>query len=330
MSLEDTLRRADPLRDEALDFDGALDALREEIVAQPVVARRRPPRYRRRVVPALGVVLAATAAALIVFFAPSDRGTERAWAAPLVKVAESVPRLLVGDWKVTRADQFAVGEGEMTFEDGSRRVDLHWRGGTLSAWVDDRKASAGEQEGVDLQGAKVRIFAYTQDDLTALWKQDGYVMELRGNAVREALAELRGASVDEWLGAMPASIVRPDQSDTVIDEMLVDLPLPPGFDRAQLNTEGMPRDRYQLGARVVAAVACGWIKTWLEGEAKPRAEAVAALKTARSWTVLKELAKQGMYHEVLFQHVDAVAADGMIGGGKTLTVGQSYKDALGC
>jgi hypothetical protein len=210
MSLDDLVRRADPIRDEALDFDDGLDALREDIVARPVLARRRPRRRRRRVVPALGAVLAATAAALIVFFAPGERGTEPAWA---VKVAESVPRLLVGDWKVTRADEFAVGQGEMDFTDGARTVQLSWRKG------DD---------------------AVRKDGIIG-WNQGGYALELRGEAAAEARAELRSVSVDEWLGALPASVVRPADGDEVVDTMLVDVPLPPGFERAQFVAGGHAR-----------------------------------------------------------------------------------------
>ena len=235
MSLDDLVRRADPIRDEALELDDAFETLREEIVARPVVARTRPPRRRRWLVPP-AVAAVASAVALVVFFAPGDGGAERAWAAPLVRIAESVPRLLVDDWKVTRADQFALGEGEMVFEDGARKVELAWRGGTLAEWVRDRSKSAPEQSPAEFAGAKVRIFAYSADDLTALWEQGDYVMELRGNAVREALAALHDASVDQWLGAMPASVVRPDDSEQVIDQMLLDLPLPPGFDRAKLDT----------------------------------------------------------------------------------------------
>ena len=33
---------------------------------------------------------------------------------------------------------------------------------------------------------------------------------------------------------------------------------------------------------------------------------------------------------MLWQYADAVAGDGTVMGGKTLTVEQSYKDALGC
>jgi hypothetical protein len=301
MSLDDLVRRADPIRDEPLEFDDAFQALREEIVARPVTARTRPPRRRRWLVPP-AVAVVASAVALMVFFMPGDGGTDRAWAAPLVKVAEAVPRLLVGDWKITRADEFAVGQGEMDFTDGARTVQLSWRKG----------------------GDPI------QKDGIIGWEQQGYALELRGEAAAEARAELRAVSVDEWLGAMPASVVRPGESERVIDQMLLDLPLPPGFDRSMLDTGGMPRDRYQLGARVVAAVACGWIETWIDGAPKERAAALAALKTARSWTVLKEMEREGAYGEVLFQHVDAVAGDGTIMGGKTLTVERSYKDALGC
>ena len=59
-------------------------------------------------------------------------------------------------------------------------------------------------------------------------------------------------------------------------------------------------------------------------------QAVATLKTARSWAVLKEMEREGAYGDVLFQYVDAMAADGTVVGGKPLSVEQSYKDALGC
>ena len=76
MSLDDLVRRADPIRDEPLDFDDAFEALREEIVARPVVARTRPPRRRRWLVPP-AVAAVASAVALLVFFLPGDGGTDR-------------------------------------------------------------------------------------------------------------------------------------------------------------------------------------------------------------------------------------------------------------
>src|SRR4051794_6707730 len=70
------------------------------------IAMGRATRRRRRAAlaaPALAAAAVAVAALLLV-----DRGGDRAWAAPLVRVAQAAPRLLVGEpgWKVTRADEF--------------------------------------------------------------------------------------------------------------------------------------------------------------------------------------------------------------------------------
>lgn len=305
MSLDDTLRRATPITDEelaTLPLDAFEAEVRESILARPRPVRRAPRRRRRRrLVPLAGALAAATIATGVLVL-PGGGGSDRAWAAELVRVAESVPRLLVADWKVTRADQFAVGMGEMEFTDGRRTVQLSWR--------------RGEEP-------------ISKDGILG-WKQGGYALELRGDGAAEARAALREVSVDEWLGAMPASVVKPADSDKLVDEMLADMPTPPGFDRSALDTAGSPRDRYQLGARVTGTVACGWIASWIDGDAKQQAEAAQALRVVQRSTVLKEMAKQGHYHEVLGQYVDAIATTGTVVGGKTLTVAESYKDALGC
>ncbi|RKQ92119.1 hypothetical protein C8N24_1958 [Solirubrobacter pauli] len=332
MSLDEAVRRAAPITDDELDalmLDAVEAELREAIVTRPV--RRRAPRRRRRLVPAAGALVAAALAATIVFLSGSGGGTDRAWAAQAVRVAEAVPRLLIDGWTVTRADQFDVGTGEMQFENGVRRAELSWRRDqSLAGWVRDRGKSTRALADHAVLGTTARVFEYSPRDQTALWTMDGYVLELRGPGVEELLGRLRAVSVDVWLSAMPASVVRPGSSDRVIDEMLVDLPVPPGFDRAALDTHGAPRDRYQLGARVVAAVSCGWIKTWLEGAARERTAAVQALRAVERSAVLKAMNREGHYGEVLHQHVEAVATDGTVVGGKALTVAESYKDALGC
>lgn len=303
MSLDEAVRRAAPITDaelDALELDAFETELREAIVARPV--RRRAPRRRRRLLPAAGALVAAALAATIVFLSGSGGGTDRAWAAEAVRVAEAVPRLLIDGWTVTRADQFDVGTGEMTFTNGTATVDLSWERG----------------------GAPV-----SKDGIVG-WRQDGYALALRGERAAEVRGQLRAVSVDEWLSALPATVVRPAESDAVIDEMLDGLPLPPGFERERLDQHGAPRDRYQLGFRVVAAVSCGWIKTWLEGDGKARAEAVPSLRAVERSAVLREMNREGHYGEVLHQYVEAIATDGTVLGGKELTVAQSYRDALGC
>lgn len=303
MSLDEAVRRAAPITDDELDaltLDAFEAELREAIVARPV--RRRPPRRRRRLVPAAGALVAAALAATIVLLSGSGGGTDRAWAAEAVRVAEAVPRLLIDGWTVTRADQFDAGVGEMTFTDGTATVDLSWERG----------------------GAPV-----SKDGIVG-WRQDGYALALRGERAAEARGQLRAVSVDEWLSALPATVVRPADSDAVIDEMLDDLPLPPGFERARLDPDGAARDRYQLGFHVVAGVACGWFERWLRGDAEERTEAMQALRAVERSTVLEDMSREGHYGEVLHQYVEAIAADGTVVGGKALTVAESYKDALGC
>lgn len=331
MSLDEAVRRSAPITEAQLDelpLEAFEDELREAILARP--AHHRGPRRRRRLVPAAGALVAAALAAFLLLL-PGGGGSDRAWAAEAVRIAEAVPRLLIDDWKVTRADQFDVGMGEMQFENGVRRAELSWRRElSLAEWVRDRAKSTTALPDHAVQGATARVFAYSPQDQTALWSQDGYVLELRGPGVAELLDRLRAVSVDEWLEAMPESVVRPGDSDEVVDGMLVDLPLPPGFDRAALDTQGAPRDRYQLGFRVVAEVACGWFAQWVKGDGKARAEAVQALRVVERSSALKEMNRQGAYGEVLGQYVDAVAGDGTVVGGKTLTVERSYKDAIGC
>ena len=91
MSLDDLVRRADPIRDEALEFDDAFAALREEIVARPVVARTRPPRRRRWLVPpaALAIHLCiGMAYGFSVFWLPLSRA---------IGITSSAP----DDWKIS-------------------------------------------------------------------------------------------------------------------------------------------------------------------------------------------------------------------------------------
>src|SRR5262249_15510938 len=136
-----------------------------------------------------------------------------------------------------------------------------------------------------------------------------------------------------WLSAMPASVVQPADQATVVDEMLKGVPLPAGFDAQGLVREDV-RDRYQLGAKVSGAVACAWIGQWVvarrDGDTAATSAAVAAMATSRGWTILKEMQAEGDYPEVLWQYADAIAGPGTVEGGKTLSVEESYRQALGC
>jgi hypothetical protein len=345
--LDTLLRDAAPVSDEevrALPLEGESD-LRAAILGHE---RRVPSRSRRvRRWPALAVAAAAGAGALLLLLAGGgDRvGTspDRAWAAPLVRVAQAVPRLLITEpgWTVSRADQFTVDEGEMTFTDGKRTIDLHWIDRAFASFVKNSRHKTERVGSVDVPGGKAILLRYTGPGTyyMALWASGRHTIELRSDSLsmgelRGVLASLRRVSVDAWLGAMPASVVLPEGTREAVDEMLEGIPLPPHFDIATLGSDVRVRDRYQLGAQVAGAVACAWIERWVDarhnGDAVAAATAAEAMKHSRDWPILREMNAEGDYPEVLWAYGDAMTGDGTVPGGRPLSVEESYRSALGC
>ena len=301
-------------------------------------------RFRKRAVVLVTAIAAAAAAALVgVTLSERDGGT--AWAAALVRVAETAPRLLVDapGWRVSRANEFGVGYGEMTFAKGERQLELRWeRGADLGVKFADPRSGVEALGTMTVQGTEARLFRYAgTDDFVAAWSQGGYGLHARGLAPDLAtftalVGTLHEVGVDAWLSAMPESVVRPAGRSKVVLEMLADVPLPPGFDVAPLlrGRDGAVLDRYQLGAQVAGAVACAWLDRWVTarhgGDARSVRQAVGALGTSHDWGVLQDMQAAGDYPKVLWQYADAAAAEAPIAAGKKLTVEQSYPDALGC
>ncbi len=336
----------------ALALDEAERELCAAIVArEPRESTARPPRRRRSLRWGLPVLAgAAGAAVLAIALAGGDGqlGTspERAWAAPALRVANAVPRLLIGEpgWTVTRADQFGVEEGEMSFADGPRGIDLHWRSGSFAEWVGDRARSADELAPAKVLGTTARVFRYRGpfNDYTALWRGGGYTMEFRTSyPPRLSLAEYRSllhaltaVGVDDWLSAMPASVVLPTDTARTVEAMLAGVPLPPGLDTEALARDATVRDRYQLGARVAGAVACGWIERWVAarkaGDPAAAAAAAEAMQTSNGWPVLREMEAQGAYPEVLQDFASAIERGTAVPAGKPTNVEDHYREALGC
>ncbi|MEA2332245.1 MAG: hypothetical protein QOH58_2383 [Thermoleophilaceae bacterium] len=356
-TLDQLLRDAAPVTDQqvrALALDEVEAELREALVAErrPGPAKRSPRRRRSLRLGLSGLGAAAVAAVAVVIVSLAGGGEqlgtspERAWAKSALRVANAVPRLLIGEpgWSITRADEFMVDEGEMTFRKGSASVDLHWRAGSFRDWVKDRDNSADELPSVEVLGASARVFRYQGpfDDYTALWRSGSYTMEFRtGYPPRLSLAEyrrllgsLKTTGVDDWLAAMPPSVVLPANTGRTVEAMLAGIPLPPGFDKAALKRDAAVRDRYQLGARVAGAVACGWIERWVEarraGDTAAAAEAVEAMQTSRRWPILLEMRADGEYPAVLWNFAAAMQGRARVPAGKPTTVERAYRPALGC
>jgi hypothetical protein len=345
------LASANPLdatRAAALPVSDAQDelcrALLAEAPAANVPAPRAPrPRWRfvlPRLALAVAVVFAGSMAVLSLGTKSGDESGGTVWAAALVRLAEASPLVLLDapGWQVVYANEESAGVGELHFSlgpppptpasvDGMEHVDvstkqaaLNWRPGPLSEWTRDRAASAKVRTTAPVLGTTARVYQYDggrpgHQDITALWRHDGRVLEFRAGvagvaAFKVLLASLKQVDVDTWLLAMPASVVKTSDRSAVIAEMLRGVTVPPGFDPSTIKGEKLTKDRYQLGAAVSGTVACTWFKRWSDGrasgdEAKVR-EAIAAMKTATDWPILKEMAGPGDYPEVLWSFVKAM------------------------
>ncbi len=301
------------------------------------------PRPRRwRYVVAMAAAAAVVIAVGVTLNLGSTTTSNTAWAAPLVEFAQRSPLLLMDDpaWRVTRADEYG-DEGEMTFANGDRNADLHWRQGPLNGWLEDRRQSSIEHGPHEVANGTATVMQYTDsNDYTALWEAGKVVLEFRTVAgdpdeFQSLLDRLEVVSIDTWLSAMPDSVLKQADQPTAVSDMLAGIPLPDGFDRAARPvTAAQVTDRYQLGARVVGAVSCAWIEQWLDavasGDEVAAQAAVAALATSSQWPIIQEMNQSGAYGQVLQGYVDAITTNRPVPAGRPVTIKESYRVALGC
>jgi hypothetical protein len=320
-------------------------ALREAVLRsgghRPAASRRPARRLPSRRLLA-GLAVAALAAVGLVALTGRDPGPSgTAWAAPLVHLAESSPLLLLDrpGWSVTRADETDEVEGEMTFMQGaSHRADLHWRRGPLEQWQRDRAKEGSQVVHRTVLGHRAQLSQYAgSTDFTAIWPEGSRVLEFRAvtadlAAFEQLLGSLKRVDVDTWLSALPASVVKSANRAVVVTQMLADIPVPPGFDAASLESEPTVSDRYQLGAKVTGAVACEWIARWdaarKRGDTAAARAALDAMQTSHRWKVLDEMRKDGAWPEVLVGYADAMRGDGRGLTGASLAA--EVRFGLGC
>jgi hypothetical protein len=261
-------------------------------------------------------------AALSLVGGRGERAAGTAWAAEQVRFAEASPLVLLGapGWHVEYADEQSSTEGELHFRIGSRTAQLNWRGGTLGSWTKDRAASAAVTATAPVLGTTAHVFQYEggtpgRRDITALFRYDDRVLEFRAGAAgvsafKALLATLERVDTDAWLSALPASAVKVADRATVVKRMLTGIAVPPGFDASDIRGADLTKDRYQLGAAVTGTVACQWFKRWFDarnaGDRATEREAVAAMAGAKHWPILKEMAKDGAYPDVLWAFVRAM------------------------
>jgi hypothetical protein len=321
------------------------------------VPRRGIPRPRLLAGVAATAVLALVAVLTLTGREPGEAGT--AWAAPLVHLAESSPLLLVGqpDWAVSRADETDAIEGEMTFTHGApvdlssatasfgHTAELNWRRGALEDWQRDRAGDAALVVHRVVLGQPAQISQYRESrgvkDFTAIWPDAGAKRVLEFRAVADDLAaferlvgSLKRVDVNAWLSAMPASVVKSANRPDAVTQMLADIPLPPGFDAGSLESAPLVSDRYQLGAKVTAAVSCAWIDRWAaargRGDAATAREAVAAMQTSHHWKILDEMTADGAWPAILRNDADAMKRPDATAPAAGKPLQDQVRSGLGC
>jgi len=308
-----------------LPISGSARALMEEIMATPVLAsgadseppEHHPRRGWRRA--AVAAVAAVAAASLAFVWWPKASG-DQAFATAAVAVAEANPRLLLDKpgWSIERVDTFGVVDGEMTFTDGTHRLDVHWYAAESyeSYYVD--RLDVSDPTDMDVLGTTGARFQYgdSADYATMLPPQGANFLEVRGDlgnleAYEDILGALHRVDVDTWLSAMPDSVVKPSDRSIAVAEMLTGVPVPDGFDPTALEQSVDVSDEYQLGAQVAGAVVCSWYSRWSEataaGDAAGVTEAVEAVKSATTWPVLLDMNEAGDYPEAVWEYADRMA-----------------------
>ena len=151
--------------------------------------------------------------------------------------------------------------------------------------------------------------------MAAVWREDGYVLELRAAvpslaAFEERLAWLTKVDSDTWLNAMPAKVVKAADHDVVVREMLKGIPLPSTFAPSRIPDEGLATDRSQVAGEVTNTVSCLWFRQWgrgrRTGDRAAELEAEEAMSSAPRWPVVLQGEKEGGEPETLLKLVKSM------------------------
>lgn len=257
---------------------------------------------------------------------------------------KGIPLLLVGHdgWDVVRANQYEWDEGEVVFSNGERDLELTWRPAAQhDGYVEDRAADAADSWDVEIARRHGKLFRYDRTtDFTTLWVDGDLSLELRGvfedvHAYRAVAETLDRVDEETWLAALPDETVAPDERPAAVDEMLRDVPVHPDVRVAELKESRAVNDRYQVGAEVSGAVACAWIRQWVEataaGDDAAARDAVDAMASSRRWAILREMEPQGGWPDVLWEYAAAMRGDGSVNGGAgEMSIESTYRNAFAC
>ncbi len=213
--------------------------------------------------------------------------------------------------------------------------------GTLRKY--QKYLAGGHEHAATGLGVTARRYVYeggspSAFDITAFFAYHGREVSFRATVSSIAMfrGELRAlTAVDstKWLQAMPPSVIKSADSTAAIHQMLKGIPLPPRFDASRIRGSRLVQSRYYLGAAVTGTVACMWIADWnrarLAGDQALVHRAIAAMATATHWPILRQMARQGAWSQVLISYAQAMRR-GKITEGAVQPLAVAANSGLGC
>jgi hypothetical protein len=336
------LAAANPLTDRVaaeLPLHDAEAELVGRIVEIPVRARPRRASAKRRAGRWLALLAAATAAvAGVLTLLPSgehEGGPAPAFAASLVRFANASPLVLLElpGWHVVYANEETHGFGEMRFAQGPADANGTPKGASFSnesslagriaqlTWSPGRSLAPGHLSAATGLGVTAHRFVGEGRgprwiDVSAQFIYHGRELDFRATVsdfamFRRELKALAAVDTNTFLRAMPASVINSADVGETVRAMLKGIPVPPGFDAARIRgVRLLVHDRYQLGAAVTGTVACMWIADWNrarhDGDRAMVRRAIAAMATAPRWPILREMAPQGGWTQMLLVYAKSL------------------------
>jgi hypothetical protein len=327
----------------------------------PVRAVRVHLRASRKFALGFAVAAAAVTAVMVVSLGGGGGGPTPAFAAALVRFANSTPRLLlqIPGWHVVFVQQDPGGGGEMHFARGpvnaqgmpagslagersllDRYAQLNW--GTNQ--MPRRLIQSGRQNiptglGVPVKRLQVEGRAPGWLDVIASLVLGNREVSLRVTVknvsdLRSVLLALTQVDATTWLKAMPPSVIKSADSGSAIRQMLEGIPLPPGFDAARIPGVAATQTNYYLGTELTGAVACTWIADWnqarISHNAAAESRAIAAMATAPKWPVFGWMSRQGAWPQVLISYAKAMRSGEVTEGRPGIPLIAAVNSGLGC
>jgi len=350
---------------EPIEPDGGEPSPEPPLILEPAArrARRRP---HRQLIGAIGA--AAVIAVVVAAFASRQPRSDPSVQAddPSVQAEDAAPGALphlvvdLPGWHMDSIESYDETEGSMTFVDSGpgeqRWIMVKWAPASEPQSVNpgDEVLATRQVTGAD---AVVSRTTYVGEDppwgddgdpYQAAWRLDGFSLTAMGIVEREdefveVLAAIRKVELDVWTDALPPTVIwSGDQA--VIDAMLVDVPLPPGFDSSGL-LDARLQTREEVRGLVAQAVACGWVESWIAatdaGDAAGVQRAVDVMAGSGDWAIVKEADPEadqlnGQLRQLRYDEIrtiaEAMPTDAVIplDGGPGMKVRELYANWLEC